>query len=44
MAAEYDFEIHDLLVICGINDVATRTAIIQEGFTTPAQFSRITPD
>ena len=44
MAAEYDFEIHDLLVICGINEIATRTAIIQEGFTTPAQFSRITPD
>ena len=44
MAAEYDFEIHDLLVICGINEAATRTAIIQEGFTTPNQFSRITPD
>ena len=44
MAAEYDFEIHDLLVVCGINEAATRTAIIQEGFTTPNQFSRITPE
>ena len=41
--ADYDFEIHDLLVVCGITSADTRNAIIQEGFTTAEQFSRITP-
>lgn len=42
-AADYDFEIHDLLVVCGITSADARNAIIQEGFTTADQFSRITP-
>ena len=42
-AADYDFETHDLLVVCGITSADARNAIIQEGFTTADQFSRITP-
>ena len=31
MAAEYDFEIHDLLVVCEINKAATRTPMHHPG-------------
>ena len=31
MAAEYNFEIHDLLVVCEINKAATRTPMHHPG-------------
>ena len=36
--------VHNVLIVCGITVVATRNAIVQEGFTTVNHFSRVTPN
>ena len=33
--------VHNILIVCGITTVATRNAIVQEGFTTVNHFARV---